>query len=470
MAKAARVPTSPVPPPNQGDRLATVYPSTLAATMGLVLAPTWNGPVPWVHPSHHSHPGGSHRMPHPGGTKAPRLRRVLAGPGSGKTRLLTNELNDRLQKGMPAHAMIGLTFTRRAATEMRQRLAKSGQKPPALGTFHALAYRILADLGLLPSPLNLDALIPQAVGALRTRGVPAWIPPVQFLAVDEAQDLDGTQVEFLQELCRHMTDPELLLVGDPDQAIYGFRHASAAYLLQAESTFAQPCKTILLAENYRSAKAIVELARRLLSPAAGPQAPCHSLSAKRPEAHPAIRWIVTESAEAEAVRIFEEVRTLLALHIPASEIAILVRLRAQMPALEMEATRWNIPVFQPPRHDQLDDGQEPPPPAPDAIQLMTMHQSKGCEFTCVFLAGVQDGLMPYRRAASDGSRYEELRLLYVAVTRAKQLLWLCRHGAPSPFLAPVSGSRDSRTTGRPIPRPQSWLRWLARYFSGDQGA
>ncbi len=407
-------------------------------------------------------------MLHPGGTKAPRLRRVLAGPGSGKTRLLTNELKDRLQKGMPAHTMIGLTFTRRAATEMRQRLGKSGQKAPALGTFHALAYRILADLGLLPSPLNLDALIPQAIAALRTGGVPAWIPPVQFLAVDEAQDLDATQVEFLQELCRHMTEPELLLVGDPDQAIYGFRQASAAYLLQAESTFAQPCKTILLAENYRSAKTIVELARRLLSPTAGPQAPCHSMSAKRPEAHPAIRWIVTESAEAEAVCIFEEVRTLLAIHIPASEIAILVRLRAQMPALETEATRWNIPVFQPPRHDQLDDGQEPPTPAPDAIQLMTMHQSKGCEFTCVFLAGVQDGLMPCRRAESDGSRYEELRLLYVAVTRAKQLLWLCRHGAPSPFLAPVSGSREPRTTGMLSPRPQSWLQWLAQYFSGGK--
>jgi superfamily I DNA/RNA helicase len=435
----------------------------------LALAPTWNAPLPWVQPSPRSHPGGSRRMPHLSGTKALRLRRVLAGPGSGKTRLLTNELKDRLLKGMPAHTMIGLTFTRRAATEMRQRLGKSGQKAPRLGTFHALSYRILADLGLLPSPLNLDALIPQAIAALRTGRVPAWIPPVQFMAVDEAQDLDATQVEFLQELCCHMTEPELLLVGDPDQAIYGFRQASAAYLLQAESTFAQPCKTILLAENYRSAKTIVELARRLLSPTADPQAPCHSLSAKRPEAHPAIRWIATESPEAEAVRIFEEIRTLLALHIPAGEIAILVRIRAQMPALETEATRWNIPVFQPPRHDQLEDGQEPPPPAPDAIQLMTMHQSKGCEFTCVFLAGVQEGLMPYRRAESESSRYEELRLLYVAVTRAKQLLWLCRHGAPSPFLAPVSGSREPRATGTPTPRPQSWLQWLAQYFSEGKG-
>jgi hypothetical protein len=76
----------------------------------------------------------------------------------------------------------------------------------------------------------------------------------------------------------------------------------------------------------------------------------------------------------------------------------------------------------------------------------------------------------HRLAQSDDGQYEELRLLYVAVTRAKQLLWLCRHGAPSPSLALVSGSREPRTIGMPTPRPQGWLRWLAQYFSGGRGA
>jgi hypothetical protein len=53
-----------------------------------------------------------------------------------------------------------------------------------------------------------------------------------------------------------------------------------------------------------------------------------------------------------------------------------VRIRAQMPVLETEATRWNIPVFQPPRHDQLDEGQDPPPPSPDAIQRIEPDQKE----------------------------------------------------------------------------------------------
>ena len=53
-----------------------------------------------------------------------------------------------------------------------------------------------------------------------------------------------------------------------------------------------------------------------------------------------------------------------------------VRIRAQMPVLETEATRWNIPVFQPPRHDQLDEGQDPPLPSPDAIQRIEPDQKK----------------------------------------------------------------------------------------------
>ena len=53
-----------------------------------------------------------------------------------------------------------------------------------------------------------------------------------------------------------------------------------------------------------------------------------------------------------------------------------VRIRAQMRVLETEATRWNIPVFQPPRHDQPKDGQDPPPPFPDAIQRIEPDQKE----------------------------------------------------------------------------------------------
>lgn len=286
-------------------------------------------------------------MAQPTAPSTPRVRRVLAGPGSGKTKLLTEQLRDRLAAGMAPASMLGLTFSRRAAREMQARLSRPAGRSPWLGTFHALAWRILSDAHSLPSAPDLDALIPQATRLLQAGTVPPWLPLVQYIAVDEAQDLDATQVEFLKALRHHMTTPELLLVGDPDQAIYGFRQASADYLLKAETTFAEPCKTTILAENHRSAKAIVEAARQILGPSADPQAPCHRLAATRPEAHPAIRWIIARTPEGEATRIFEEIRTLLALNVPANSIAILMRTRAQTVPLEAEAATWKLPVFSP---------------------------------------------------------------------------------------------------------------------------
>jgi DNA helicase-2/ATP-dependent DNA helicase PcrA len=375
-------------------------------------------------------------------TVGPVIERVLAGPGSGKTQRLVQQILGRLEQGTSPAAIVGVTFTRRAAKEMQERLGKFAAKAPWLGTLHALARRILLDLRLLPTPLNLETLIPDATQALRAGKVPGWVRAIRYLAVDEAQDLDAAQVEFLQVLRSHTDGARLLLVGDPDQAIYHFRGASPRFLLQAPEVFGEPVATVTLAHNHRSARGIVETARALLSPVADPQAPCHQLAPVRPEAHPAVRWIETTSAEQEAVRIFEEVRTFLALGIRPADIAILVRVRAQLDVLYGEAARWAIPVYLPPLRDQLEEGQEVDPPA-DAVQLMTMHQSKGCEFTVVFLAGVQEGLMPHRRAVSDEARYEELRLLYVAITRAKQLLWFCHHGEPSRFLALLRGAASA---------------------------
>lgn len=366
------------------------------------------------------------------------IQRILAGPGSGKTTLLTAELRKRLEAGSPPGALLGVTFTRRAAREMRQRLTKAGSATcPWLGTFHQLARRILLETGRLPEPLNLDTLIPEATAALRAGGVPAWIRQIRFLAVDEAQDLDPTQVEFLVQLRTHTDRAELLLVGDPDQAIYGFRNASPQYLLDAEAYFHQPCQTVCLSQNHRSAREIVKTARAILSPVAVPGAPCHHLAPARTESHPAVRHLTASSPKAEAIRIFEEIRTLLALGIPPTEIAVLVRTRRQMPVLREEAARWNIPIHTPPLRDQLEgvgntvDALRPPRAA---VTLLTIHQAKGCEWTVVFIAGCQEGIIPSPLADTPQARHEELRLLYVAVTRAKQLIWFCRHGDPSPFL------------------------------------
>jgi DNA helicase-2/ATP-dependent DNA helicase PcrA len=89
-------------------------------------------------------------------------------------------------------------------------------------------------------------------------------------------------------------------------------------------------------------------------------------------------------------------------------------------------------------------------PEADAVKLTTVHQSKGLEYDVVFLIGVADGMFPGRRSIEAGDVEEERRLFYVAVTRAKNELYLCyprvatRGGpggmllSPSRFLAELS--------------------------------
>jgi DNA helicase II / ATP-dependent DNA helicase PcrA len=80
-------------------------------------------------------------------------------------------------------------------------------------------------------------------------------------------------------------------------------------------------------------------------------------------------------------------------------------------------------------------------PDADAIRLTTVHQAKGLEFGTVFLIGLGEGLFPLRRAIESGDIEEERRLFYVAVTRARDELYLCfpkvnTKGGPSMLLEP----------------------------------
>jgi DNA helicase-2/ATP-dependent DNA helicase PcrA len=80
-------------------------------------------------------------------------------------------------------------------------------------------------------------------------------------------------------------------------------------------------------------------------------------------------------------------------------------------------------------------------PAEDAIKLTTVHQAKGLEYAAVFIIGLADGMFPLRRAIEAGDVEEERRLFYVAVTRARDELYLCfpkvnMRGGPAMVLSP----------------------------------
>ena len=71
---------------------------------------------------------------------------------------------------------------------------------------------------------------------------------------------------------------------------------------------------------------------------------------------------------------------------------------------------------------------------------MTIHKSKGLEFPVDFLPALHEDVMPHRRSVADGEEAieEERRLLYVALTRAKQRLFLANSRSPTRFLRHIS--------------------------------
>ncbi len=73
----------------------------------------------------------------------------------------------------------------------------------------------------------------------------------------------------------------------------------------------------------------------------------------------------------------------------------------------------------------LESGELQASASEDALQLMTIHSSKGLEFDTVFITGLEDGLCPHERSLNEGNGLEEeRRLMYVAITRAKEKLYL----------------------------------------------
>ena len=78
----------------------------------------------------------------------------------------------------------------------------------------------------------------------------------------------------------------------------------------------------------------------------------------------------------------------------------------------------------------------------DAVTLITLHGAKGLEFPVVFIAGMEEGFMPYFRPGEASDLEEERRLCYVGVTRAKQRLFL-------------SHARKRRRFGRLVEREPS---------------
>jgi DNA helicase-2/ATP-dependent DNA helicase PcrA len=229
---------------------------------------------------------------------------IVAGPGTGKTRTLTHRIAYLCAElGVFPHRCLAITFTRRAAAELQERLdALLGDvaEDITVGTFHSVGLSILRDnakaAGLGPhwriadekertqareqageddlgyakllrqqDLVDLDDLIALPVALLRDD--PALVEKYrkqwQWIFVDEYQDVDETQYELLRLLSP--PDGNLCAIGDPDQAIYSFRGADVRYFLHFSKDF-QDARLVRLTRNYRSSAPILAAAVQAIAP------------------------------------------------------------------------------------------------------------------------------------------------------------------------------------------------------------
>jgi ATP-dependent DNA helicase UvrD/PcrA len=255
---------------------------------------------------------------------------IVAGPGTGKTRTVTHRIAHLISEcGHAPGGFLAITFTRRAAQELRDRLALLIPRPAAalvtVSTFHGLGLRILREnrqraglqerfavadeaaqlavaAELTGSPDGGRTLLASLAGrakaadadslrdsfrkALLARGLVDFDGLVELagcllrdepelarryrarwphISVDEYQDIDAAQYALLGHLAGAGGDG-LAVIGDPDQSIYGFRGADVGFFLRFRDDYPN-ARTAVLTTNYRSGPAIVAGALQAIAPA-----------------------------------------------------------------------------------------------------------------------------------------------------------------------------------------------------------
>ncbi len=351
---------------------------------------------------------------------------VLAGAGTGKTRVITNRVTRLLEQGVPSWRILAVTFTNKAAAEMRERILHQAPEVPEVerlwvGTFHSICARILRRYGeavglsrnfaiydtddqlrvmkRVLKELNIDdrQLAPRAVlGHLdkaKNRGLPVaqlerlgldepvnslskkaglryekllraadaadfgdlLVLAVELLAnaghgapgsqladldpalglkrrflhvvVDEYQDTNPVQARLISLLSERA---ELVVVGDDDQAIYGWRGANVAQILGFPDEH-PGCKIIRLEQNYRSTGHILSCADAIIRRNSGRLG--KTLWSELGDGHRVkIRQLSDEHHEARVV--VEQVLDAITEDIPAHEIAVFYRTHAQSRVIE----------------------------------------------------------------------------------------------------------------------------------------
>ena len=347
---------------------------------------------------------------------------VLAGAGSGKTRVLTHHIGWLTQvEHVPPWAILAVTFTNKAAGEMRARLESlipGGTQGLTVGTFHGIAHRLLRrhwrEAGLPEGFQIIDSddqqrLIKRVIAGLglddakfparqaswqinswkdegkrpesiehrdhpvtRTfvqiyqayedacrraglvdfaelllRAHELWLknPAVlehyqqrwRYLLIDEFQDTNTLQYAWIRVLAGNTG--QVFVVGDDDQAIYGWRGAKVENVQQFLRDF-PGAKTIKLEQNYRSTSTILKAANSVIARNGGRLGKQLWTAGDDGER---IAVYAAYNEQDEARFVIERIREYVNEHGSAKDCAILYRSNAQSRNFEEQLTQRNIP-------------------------------------------------------------------------------------------------------------------------------
>jgi DNA helicase-2/ATP-dependent DNA helicase PcrA len=331
--------------------------------------------------------------------------------------------------------------------------------------------------------LDFDDLIVACADALA--GDSSFADAVRWrtrhLFVDEMQDVNPAQFRLLTAM---LTDePDLFVVGDPNQSVYGFNGADPT-LLHRLPEILRGTKVIRLDENHRCTPQVVAVATAVLRQDQSDVAVLSGIDATTSSrVDGPIPTVVSHATDAdEAAWVATRAKLSRTPGRRWSSIAVLARTNAQLTALVAALETAHVPCqvagsdsgpasdlrwAQGKKRHEYDEEEEAPIAVDtDKVVLTTFHRAKGLQWHTVVIVGLSAGLMPLASAQTQEAIDEERRLLYVALTRAEEELWCSwsesddggdpsrpvRARQPSPWLEPIEAT-IARLTDEATPTP-----------------